>query len=198
MGKLALKMMPKRKLSTRLTARLGGFARDRRGGMAAVEFAIAGPVFIGLIMSLFEMGLLMFKIAMVDLAVSDAVKFIYAPTSAPNGSMSREDIEKFICNRTVMFNDCEQNIVVELTPVARIGATPDNDAPCIDSEVVDAVEPTVAYNPGAPSAIVFMRVCITTGVVTPGLKYGLGRHLAGDSDTRRQRIIASAAFMNEP
>ena len=44
------------------------FARDNRG-VAAVEFALIAPIFLALILSLFETGWLMTKIALADNAV---------------------------------------------------------------------------------------------------------------------------------
>ncbi|MEO1014191.1 MAG: TadE family protein [Pseudomonadota bacterium] len=168
------------------------FSSDARGA-AALEFAIVGPVFIALIMSLFELGLMMFKISMVDLAVSQATKFIYTG-AVQSGTPTQEEIGEFICSRAVVLRDCENNITVELTAIGSFNAPPENDAPCVDSRNPD-LNPTVAYDTGSGSQIMFMRVCVTTDVLTPGLGLGLALN---STDTDRAQIVSSVAFMNEP
>lgn len=175
-----------------LSARVRRFPADARGA-AALEFAIVGPVFIGLIMALFELGLMMFKISMIDLAVSEATKFIYTG-AVQSGTPTQTEIGEFICGKAVVVNDCENNITVELTAVSSFNEPPEGDAPCVDSANPD-LNPSVSYTTGGGSQIMYMRVCVTTGVMTPGL--GLGLALKS-TDTNRAQIVSSVAFMNEP
>ena len=180
--------------STFLKSQAARLACDRTGAMQSLEFAMVGPIFIGLLLSLFEMGILMAKIAMLDHAVAGASKFVYIG-AAQGGAISQADIGTFICEKSVLFRDCEENITVELKPIADFSSSPDEDAECIDSNDDDALAPVVDYQTGAGSEVMFMRVCITTDVVTPGM--GLGLFLK-TPDTDRAQIISSTAFMNEP
>lgn len=165
-----------------------------RSGAAALEFAMVGPIFIAIILSIIELGLNMTKIAMLDYAVSNASKFIYTG-AVQDGTPTQSEIADFICNKAVVFTNCRNNIAVELTPITAFSAPPTNDAPCLDSDADPALAPTVAYSTGNGSQIMFIRVCITTDILTPGLGAGLYMKKAS---TNRTQIVSSIAFMNEP
>ncbi|MEO0399817.1 MAG: TadE/TadG family type IV pilus assembly protein [Pseudomonadota bacterium] len=177
-----------------LKAFLVRFSEDRCGALMSLEFALVGPAFLGLILALFELGLLMTKTAMLDLSVADATKFIYTG-AVQSGTPTQEEIKQFICEKSVVFTNCLENITVELTPISNFDAPPEADAPCVDADDDEAIAPAVDYSTGNGGAIMFMRVCVTTDVVTPGL--GVGVHLV-DTVTNRMQITSSVAFMNEP
>ncbi len=169
------------------------FAADRSGAMEALEFAIVGPTFIAMIMSLFEMGMMMTKIALLDYAVSDASKFIYTG-AVQDGTPTQAEIADYICDKAIVFAGCKSNIAVELTAISDFSAPPNDDAPCVDSDS-EELDPVVSYGTGNGSTIMYMRVCVTTDVFTPGL--GVGLNLA-KTDTGRAQVVSAVAFMNEP
>ena len=171
------------------------FGRDQQGA-AAIEFAAVAPVFIALLLSMIEMGVAMTKIALLDNAVAQSSKFIYTG-AATTGSPSQEEIEDFICKRAVLFTDCKKNITVEVTPVDDLTGASAGAVQCTDSENDSEIKPSVAYTPGSGSQIAMLRVCITSKVFTPGLRYGLGIALK-DTDTGRAEYVSMLAFMNEP
>ncbi len=168
--------------------------RHGASGSAGIEFALIAPVFIGLIVSLFELGWTMTKIAMLDYAVAEGTKAIYTG-GAQSGSVTQSSLEALICDRARVFDGCAQNISVELTPINAFGAPPATGATCVDDADTTTIAPIVQYTPGAGSEIMFMRVCVTTDVFTPGLGFGLA---LVKTPTGRSQIIATSAFMNEP
>jgi len=170
--------------------------RDRNG-VTAIEFAFIAPVFFAMIFSLFEAGLLFTRMAMVDNAVSVISKEVYTGTvskGVENGTYSQEDIEKAVCAETgSVIRNCENEITVELTEISSLSSLPASDAACRDSSL--ALSPAVTFNPGAANSIVFMRVCVTVNLITPGLGLGLNLTKTG---TRRYQLVSSTAFLNEP
>lgn len=159
------------------------------GGATAVEFAMVGPIFFAILFSMLETGWMMAKTAVLDEAVAKASRLIYtgqAPTKAA--------LEAAICENAFVFNDCIGNINVETTVIADFSSAPTTDAECLDSADTDFT-PTVNYSTGADSQIMFMRVCVTTEVMTPGLGVGLA---LGKTSTGRFQLVSSTAFMNEP
>lgn len=164
------------------------FLRDRRG-VTAVEFAIVGPVFIAFLFSMIETGWLMTKIAMLDNATSQAAREIYtgkAPT--------QEALEAAICDRATVFIDCEANISVELVEIADFGDRPPTAPDCRDA-ANPGYTPATSYATASSADIMFIRVCVTTPVITPALGFGLS---LPKTPTGRYQVVSSFAFMNEP
>ena len=144
------------------------FRTNRRGG-AGVEFALVSPVFFAFLFSLFEAGLLFTRIALVEDAARTASRQIYVG-AAQRGSFTQNDIENIICDRTFGFFSCADSITVEVRRINGFNSIPTNDATCDESG--DEINPAVAYTPGARLENLFVRVCATVPVITPGL--GLG------------------------
>lgn len=158
-------------------------------GATAVEFAMVGPIFFAILFSMLETGWMMAKTAVLDDAVAQASRQIYtgqAPTKAA--------IEAAICDAAFVFSDCINNINVETTVISDFSSPPTTDVECLDSADT-AFTPTVNYSTGSDSQIMFMRVCVTTKVMTPGLGVGLA---LGKTSTDRFQLVSSTAFMNEP
>ncbi|MEL6257873.1 MAG: TadE/TadG family type IV pilus assembly protein [Pseudomonadota bacterium] len=154
-----------------------------------METAIVAPVFFAMILGLIETGWMMTKVAMVESAVTEAARLIYTG-QAPDKS----SIEQQICDRAVLVSDCASNINIEILPVADFASRPTDGAECRDSGDVD-FEPSVSYQTGGGGEIVFLRVCVTTDILVPGL--GLGLALPKNNRGRFE-IVSTTAFMNEP
>ena len=168
------------------------FGPDAKGTVA-IEFGLIAPVFLALVLSMLELGWTMTRIALIDNAVAQASKFVYIG-AATSGNPTQAQLEQFICDEALVIHNCANNITVELTVISDFQSPPDWDAPCVDSDDV-SIAPVVGYSPGGSGDIVFMRVCITTDLFTPGLGMGLA---LTRTDGGRTQIISSLAFMNEP
>ncbi|MEL7547375.1 MAG: TadE/TadG family type IV pilus assembly protein [Pseudomonadota bacterium] len=163
--------------------------RRRKDGATAVEFALVAPVFFALIFSMIETGWLMTKASMLDYAVNNSSRMIYTGQAPTQGAL-----EQLLCDEAIIFPNCRENIVVELTVVDDFTSIPDTAATCTDANTTP-IKPVTEYVSGSGGEIVFLRVCITTDVLTPGL--GLGLALA-ESGEGRFEMVSSLAFMNEP
>jgi Flp pilus assembly protein TadG len=162
-----------------------------RSGAAAVEFAIVGSVFIVLLLSSFEAGLLLARITMVDHAVNAVAKDIYIG-GVDRGGKTQADLESTVCDYVGLFvPDCEDKVSVELISVSDMTKSSQNDPVCRSSS--DDKQPEFAA--GGARAIMFLRVCLMADVITPGLPFGL--RLSKDNNGK-VKIISSTAFMNEP
>lgn len=170
--------------------------QDKRGA-TAVEFAIIGPVFLAMLLSLLEMGLLYTRLTMLDHAVGVVSKSVYTgvvSSGVSGGTVTQDDIIKTVCdNGAYVVFDCENNITVEMTEIASLNDIPTTDATCTDSSLT--VKPTVTFDPGSTNSVVFVRVCAAVDVLTPGL--GLGLSLS-KTDNNKFELVSSTAFMNEP
>ncbi len=172
----------------RHTKRLG----RNNAGAAAVEFALVSPLFFAFIFSLFEAGLLFTRIALVEDATRTASRQIYVG-AAQSGGITQNDLKQLICDETYGFIQCGDSITLEVQTLSGFGGIPDTNATCDESD--DEITPVVEYTPGAGSDTVFVRVCVTVPILTPGL--GLGLALP-KSANNKYAIVTSFAFESEP
>jgi len=164
-----------------------------RNGVTAIEFALLAPILFPLVFSLFELGLLYTKLAMLDHAISNSAKTIYVGHAA-TGSVTKTDIEEQICRDMVIGGtDCTDNLIIELITVSGFGSLPTSEAVCRDSDV--ALNPAAQYSPGMANEIVFLRACFMSKLLTPGIGYGLRLPA---TEGGKYALIASTAFANEP
>ncbi|NRA87158.1 MAG: pilus assembly protein [Rhizobiales bacterium] len=172
---------------------LRAFQRDKKGA-TAVEFAILAPVFFTLFFSIFEAGYLFSKVAMLDYAVSKVAKQIYIG-AANRGVVTYEDIEKLLCDNVVIGGkNCTKDLHIELVIVEDLTDFPDKNVVCQDSQG-ENINPIISFNGGVGVNVMFMRVCLMTNILVPGL--GLGLQLP-KTDANRYAIVATTAFVNEP
>ena len=161
-------------------------------GAAGVEFALVSPIFFALIFSIFEMGLVFTRIALVEDATRTAAREIYVG-AATAGSFTQDDLETLICNQTFGFFPCDDSITVEVTVINNVSDIPDTDATCDESG--DEINPAVGYTTTGREDNVFVRVCATVAILTPGLGLGLA---LDKTEGNNYEIISSFVFKNEP
>jgi len=167
-------------------------AKDE-SGTTAIEFAIIAPVFLASIFSAIELGLLLTKSALLENAASTISRSIYTG-AVSKGELTKDDLADTVCDSILLLDSsCRENISIELTPIASFQAIPATDAQCIDSD--NSINPVVDFVPGAANSIVYMRICLTTNIYTPGI--GLGRTLS-NTETGKFQLVTALAFANEP
>lgn len=166
------------------------FLRNRRG-VVSIEFAMIAPLFATLLFAFFEMSLLMTRIVLLDDASAQVARFIY--TNNDEG-MSRADIEGFICDNVMFFENCASNINIEATVIDGFASTPNTAVECRDEGDANFT-PSVSFDTGGSSEVMFLRVCITTDLIFP--QYGFGDALV-KTDNGRFQVVSTMAFANEP
>lgn len=165
-----------------------------QSGATAVEFALIAPVFFALIFSLFETGWLFTKIALADNAVEQVGRDIYTGAALADATITQDSLKQEICDNVVIINDCMENIALEVRTISSFSDIPVGGETCRDS-ASGTIQPAATYSPGSSSEISFVRVCITTEILTPFIGVGLALPKNGND---RFEIVSNLAFANEP
>lgn len=159
-------------------------------GSATVEFVVIVPVLFYLIFSIAEAGVLMTRSVMLDRGLDIAMRDIRLGLS-PDATY--DDIKDKICDAAFLLTTCDEDVLLELAPLPDAASFPVGGADCVDR--TSDVEPTVTFDPGARSEIMFVRACIIVDPLFPGM--GLGAMLPKDA-SGGYAIVTQTAFMNEP
>ncbi len=165
-----------------------------RSGATAVEFALIAPIFFALTFSLFEVGWLFTKIALIDNATSQVSRDIYTGAAINDATITAESLTQDICDSVVIIQNCEENTTIEVTTISDFNSIPTSGEVCRDS-FGSGIRPATTFDPGASSEISFVRVCVTTDILTPFI--GLGLALPKNANGRFE-IVSALAFANEP
>ncbi len=167
-----------------------GFHRDE-SGTASVEFVLAVPVLMTIFMASFESGLLMTRSIMLEQSLDMTMRELRLGNILnPNNATLKAEI----CSRTVIFDDCEDRIMIEMLRVdTGTWAMPATATQCVDRE--EDVQPVTMLQIGQQNDIMLMRVCIVMDPMFPMTGLGLG--LPKDSQGG-YGLTAMSAFVNEP
>jgi hypothetical protein len=168
------------------------FARFWReeDGNPTVEFVIIFPVLIALVFSFVEAGWLATRSMMLERGLDLAVRDLRTGDAT---HLTHDEFKALVCDRATVIRSCEDRIAIELIPIASPADLPDRNAVCVDRTT--DIEPSVRYNPGARSEIVFVRACLVVDPLIPGM--GLGLHMPKDP-SGGVVMISYSAFVNEP
>ncbi len=172
-----------------LRARVAAFAGDTAGN-ATIEFVILAPFLFYMLFSIAEIGVLMTRSVMVERGLRVAMRELrlgLIPNPTP------DLIKQHICDAAFLLSDCENELMLELTPLPNAASFPAGQVQCVDR--TSDVQPVVNFNPGQPSEIMLVRACIVVDPLFPGT--GLGAMLPKDA-SGGYGIVAHAAFVNEP
>ena len=162
---------------------------NNEDGATAIEFAMIGPLLFSMIFSLIEFAWLVIKMLIVNNAVEIASKQIYTG-QVPD----RAAFEALVCDNLSYISDCADNVNVEAIELNDFGDLPDNEAECRDSGD-DDFNPSRQYSTGTASALMFVRVCVTTKLFTPGLGFGAALPKQPNGSFA---VVSSTVFVNEP
>ncbi len=168
---------------------LRAFLRDTRGA-ATVEFVIVVPVLLMIVFSIYEAGWYMVRTTMLDRGLDMAIRdlrlgLITDPTPAT--------IKARICTHARIIKNCEDNLILELTPFNVLNGMPSNAPVCVDRSA--SVQPVATYKPGVASEIMFVRACTVVDPLFPLMGFAEAMARAANGEFA---IIAHSAFANEP
>ncbi|MFQ5622883.1 MAG: TadE/TadG family type IV pilus assembly protein [Paracoccaceae bacterium] len=159
-------------------------------GSATVEFVLIAPFLLAIVLSVFESGWLMTKYMMLDRGLDMAIRDVRLMTT-PN--MTHDQLKTKICDYSLLFRDCETTLIVELVPVDFTTPYPANQPRCYDRTGI--IAPVIDYTAAGYEQIMFVRACVITDPMFPGI--GLGLQLQKDASGGFQ-MISYSAFMSEP
>lgn len=163
----------------------------REDGNSTVEFAICLPLFMMLFASIFELGMAMTRLTMLEHGLDKTMREIRLGTAE---SLTQEAVRDSVCARASILRDCEATLQVEMSRIdTTTWALPDQPAKCVDR--ASDINPVVTYQNGEQSDVMFIRACYVVDPIFPS--FGLGAILERDH-TGGLHLVASAAFSQEP
>lgn len=169
--------------------------KDEDGG-PSIEFVLIFPLIMLLVVSAFELGLLMTRHVMLERGVDMAVREVRLNTNTQFDDIM---IKKLICNAAGILPKCMDRLYLEMNTVdlratngVGAGTVPRN-ASCTD--VVDPFELRPAFQNGAANQLMVVRACGRFAPMLPetALGYFLSR-----IDGGFYRLVATTAFVMEP
>jgi Flp pilus assembly pilin Flp len=163
----------------------------REDGNATVEFVVVFPVFMLLLVSTFELGLITMRETLLERALDMTVRDIRLGTgTAPQ----HNDLKDSICDRVSLLPDCQDNLRIEMIRLdPRAWVTPPGDADCTDRS--EDVQPVRQFSHGQENDMMLVRVCVKVSPLFPA--YGIGGALQKDG-AGDYSIVAKSAFVQEP
>lgn len=179
----------------RIVKWLRSFNKDQDGS-STVEFVLIFPAFMFIFFIGFESGYYMLRGVMLERGVDVAVRDV----RLANGSVpSITELKKDICDVTLMIEDCDDSIQIEIRPVAPVpGGVADvgTEIGCIDKRVdADDEANETTYNTGSGNQLMMVRVCLLAEPFFPTT--GIGAGLKVDS-YGNYALVSTTAFVNEP
>jgi len=164
----------------------------RDDGNATIEFVILFPMFVFLLVSSVEIGMITYRHTLLDRAIDLTVRDIRLGTgNAPQ----YEDIRNTICDRAPVIPDCRDNVKIEMIRMdLRAWAPPPADYDCVNH--AEPVQPVRTFSNGMENEMVLLRICAMFKPVFP--LAGLGRDLKSNSANGYVAMVSATAFVQEP
>lgn len=171
--------------------RLARRFRRSESGSSTVEFVVVFPLIITVFMSMFEGAVMTVQQAMLERALDLTVRSLRLTTgTAP----TRAQVASKVCEYTNVIRDCEDSIIIELTPVPVPAFTlPNADVPCVDR--ANDVIPQHGFTNGVGNQLMLIRACVVVDPLFP--MTGLGLALTKDASGGYQ-IKTASAYVGEP
>lgn len=172
------------------------FRKDKKG-VTAIEFSLFFPLILILSFYILETSWYYTRFVLFDSAVRGLTRQIYIG-AVQAGGLTVNDVKDIICDDYILANnDCQQKLVLELTELTSLASLPSDGVDCIavDPSNNSIISPVVDYDLGTGGSVVFVRACLTTDFLLPGI--GLALNI-DETNTGLFNIISKTAFINEP
>ncbi len=187
---------------TRFFKRATRAFRREEDGNATVEFVVVLPILFSIFMMSFEAGLLMMRSVLLERATDLTMRELRLgnyenPTS--------ELLKAEICDRTVIINNCNASIRIELQPVNQVTwALPNAAAECTDRD--EPIQIPETFDAGSQNQLMLVRVCVLQRAIFPTLGLGDDRAFVGLGEGLVENnpgfgeygLVATSTFVNEP
>jgi len=163
----------------------------RQDGTATIEFALLVPVFLSVLISGVEVGVLTARQTMMERGMEQTMRALRLGHLMP---VTLDTLRERICRDTVIVRNCEANLLVELRRMEPANITlPTGNAPCINRD--EETQPAVTLTPGVEHDLVLVRVCLIVDPVLPTSGWGLGLR---PDESGGFRMVTSSVYVNEP
>lgn len=171
------------------------FRKSEDGG-PTVEFVLVFTPFIILLVSAFELGLLMTRHVMMERGLDMAVREVRLNTGAP---IDEVQFKTMVCNAAGIIPNCMTQLRLEMVTidlhvansVNAVSLTP--EASC--TNINDPFVPARNFQNGAPNAMMVVRAC---GLFSPMLPETALGYFLSRMDGGYYRLVSTTAFVMEP
>ena len=174
-----------------MIAKFKRFLKDETA-TASVEFVLIAPLYLAAVFSVFEAGWLMTKNMMLERGLDQTIRDIRL---GRHTLTSHAEFKDRICTYSRILKDCDQNMILEVTPITSAASIPSGAAQCRDRSTPPPPPSALKFDLGNRDDIMFVRACVIVDPLVPGM--GLGLHLPKDK-TGGFQMTAYSAFKNEP
>ncbi|MGB7317738.1 MAG: TadE family protein [Planktotalea sp.] len=169
--------------------------RNAERGNVTIEFALVFPVFILILTSSIEMGVITIRQTLLERGLDIAMREVRIGTGA---QYSHDEIRDMICNGAVIFDDCQANLRLEMIPNDPRSYTLLPDAvDCAQqaSGALDVINPVRHFEMGSSNELVMVRACMLYDPVFPTSELALERT---KDHNGKSALVAVSAFTQEP
>jgi Flp pilus assembly protein TadG len=161
--------------------------RKNDEGSVAVEFALISIPFFAFLFALIETALVFFASVGMEGAMEDAARMLRTGVGQSNG-ITAEQFRNEICDRSPLFFDCDQRLVIDVRTFDDFGGVAFSDPLDAGGNLANDFQ----FNPGGASDVVLVRAFYIWEVITP---IGIGlENMSGGN----RLLTTSAVFRNEP
>lgn len=169
--------------------------RSNEEGSATIEYAIVFPVFIMILLSSIEMGVITIRQTLLERGLDIAMREVRIGTGA---QYSHNDIRDMICEGAVIFDDCEANLRLEMIPNSPRDYTPlPSTVDCIAHAAGsnEILNPVRNFTRGQSNELMIVRACMLYDPVLPTSSLALERTT---DQNGKSALVAVSAFTQEP
>lgn len=170
-------------------AKVVRFKRSEDGNVT-LEFVLLFPSLLLFIVGAMEYAFVTMQQSMLERSVDLVVRDIRLGTGK---AFTHDQIKKSICDRTLMVNDCDQNLRLEMiVQNAYEGINLPEQPDCTDNS--EEVKPVRSFKNGQANELMILRACAK---VDPLLRTTQMRRALVD-ETGQIALTATTAFVQEP
>ncbi|EAR50681.1 hypothetical protein OG2516_06277 [Oceanicola granulosus HTCC2516] len=164
--------------------------RDEDGN-PTVEFVLVFPLFLTLMISAFESGILMTRHMMLERGLDISVRAIRLGTTEP---VTAPRLRDWVCGNAAIIPDCQNQLKVEMIRMdPQDWSTPPAGADCVDRN--DPAAPNRTFQTGGNHQLMVLRVCALFDPVFPN--FGLGKQIT-EGDKTFYALVSTSVFVMEP
>ncbi|MBB3986068.1 pilus assembly protein [Sagittula sp. NFXS13] len=162
----------------------------REDGTVAPEVALWMPIFLLLIISSMELGIVTIRHTVLERALDQTVRDVKLGI----GPTTHAQMKAAICARARILPECAQTLHLEMIPLdINNWAQPAAAADCVD--LSEPVTPQRHFVNGQGGQIMFLRACYKFRPVTPIGSLNASLNKDGEGYTG---LVSTSAFVNEP
>lgn len=175
------------------------FLRDLlrdQSGLAAVEWAFVGPMFLLMLLSIIELGITLTTQATLDGATRDAARLIRTGQVDAAGN-TLASFQNQLCSEMSMFmstTSCQTNVIISVVSTTGSSFTGISFPACSINTSSPPPPGACPFQPGAAGNLVGVQVTYNRAFIVPWA----GSVLSASTNSQHVRLQSTVVFRNEP